>query len=282
MRAGVASEADVQDALDEGNRRGEKLGQVALRRGWVSQRKLAKLLADQWGLRAPNPTKLEMDPAALARIDAGVAAELGGLPVAFDEQGLVVAVAEPTAARLDALRALLGDVSFIVVPPSTLTALLNASKETLGKPSSPVDLVEAWLAPTDVGQQIVEEPDGSTASVGRDNDEEEPMSSIDEPQEEAQLAAHEPAFTAVPQPSSVVEHLHALIGAVEALDNELIETRGRLAAQETDLAELGQLRHAHASDLETINNLRAELEDRRSRMDAIQAATRQLAAEFDI
>jgi hypothetical protein len=47
VETGVASEADVRDALDEGNRTGEGLGAVVLHRGWISERKLTKLLAEQ-------------------------------------------------------------------------------------------------------------------------------------------------------------------------------------------------------------------------------------------
>jgi type II secretion system (T2SS) protein E len=275
VEAGVASEAQVHDALDEGNWRGERLGQVVLRRGWLSERKLAKLLAEQWGLKASD--KLKVDPAAVAQIDAALAAELGGVPVAFDEHGLVVAVAEPKRDRFSAFRARLGNVSFVVVPASTLAELL-ASDAMFGKTSSPVDRVGAWLAPNDMSPQIVAGPDRSQASLDSDNQKEEPMSSIEELQQEAQQAAHEPSFAALPQPASVVEHLHGLIRAVEALEHELTETRRRLQAQETELAEL---RRARASDRETISNLGAELEERRSRMEAFQAAARELAAELD-
>jgi hypothetical protein len=275
VEAGVASEAEVHDALDEGNRRGERLGQVVLRRGWLSERKLAKLLAEQWGLKAPD--KLKVDPAAVAQLDAAVAAELGGVPVAFDKSGLVVAVAEPKRDRFDAFRARLGDVSFVVVPASAIAELL-ASEAMFGKAPTPADRVGAWLTPSGLNSENVEEPGRSKASLETDNNQEEPMSSTEELRQEAQHAAHESTFAAPPLPSSVVEHLHALISSIEALERELTETRQRLQAQDTELAEL---RQARASDLETINRLGAELEERRRRMDAFQALTNQLAAELD-
>jgi hypothetical protein len=147
VEAGVASEAQVREALDEGNRTGERLGQVVLRRGWISERKLTKLLAEQWGLRAPGTAKTQVDPAALARIDAGLAAELGGIPFAFDDDGLVVAVEEPKTDRFEAFRALLGNVSFVVVAPSTLTELLDTRAAMFETTSSPVERVGAWLRP---------------------------------------------------------------------------------------------------------------------------------------
>jgi type II secretion system (T2SS) protein E len=335
VEAGVASEADIRDALDEGNRTGERLGEVVLRRGWISERKLTKLLAEQWGLRAPGPVKMQVDPAALARIDAERAAELGGIPFEFDEDGLVVAVAEPKTDRFEAFQALLGNVSFVVVAPSTLTELLDTRGAMLETTSSPAERVGAWLQPPTESPQAAQETNGSdtpdqaplddvnlatesadiveqthtrdtpdeapldeahsetdSADIveqthARDTPDEtplddvfkdEPLPTIEHPHEETQPAAHEPTSPAFQAAGSVIEHLYTLIGAVDAFDHELTETRRRLQAQETELAEL---RRARASDLETISNLGAELEERRSRMEAFQAAARELAAELD-
>jgi cell division septum initiation protein DivIVA len=335
VEAGVASEAQVRDALDEGNRTGERLGEVVLRRGWISERKLTKLLAEQWGLRAPGPAKTQVDPAALARIDAGLAAELGGIPFAFDEIGLVVAVEEPKADRFEAFQALLGNVSFVVVAPSTLTELLTTRDAMLETASSPVERVGAWLRPPTENPHAAEQTDARDISDDTPLDEtqfetdsphaveqthahdvpnhaplddvnlqaqsaaaveqthtyhtldqappdevftDEPMPIIDQPHGETQPAAPEPTSPAAQAAGSLAEHLHALIGAVEAFANELAETRRRLHAQETELAEL---RQARASDLDTISNLGAELEHRRHRMNALRTVTRQLVDDLD-
>jgi hypothetical protein len=310
VETGVASEADVRDALDEGNRTGERLGEVALRRGWISERKLTKLLAEQWGLKAPGPAKTQVDPAALARIDARLAAELGGIPFAFDQDGLVVAVAEPKTDRFEAFQTLLGNVSFAVVPPSTLTELLDTRAAMAATTSSPAERVAAWLQPPTESAPSVEEthahesPDERSADTinsdahssevvnethtrdipdeaphNHDHFQEEPVSAIQElPYQETPQGAHEPTFPTAPQTGSVLEHLHALIRAIETLEHEQTETRGRLEAQQAELAEL---RQARATDLETINNLATELDQRRQRMDAFQTAARELAAELD-
>jgi hypothetical protein len=309
VEAGVASEDDVRDALDEGNRTGERLGEVVVRRGWISERKLTKLLGEQWGLRAANPAKLETEPAALARIDAGLAAELGGIPFAFDQAGLVVAVAEPKTDRFAALRALLGNVSFVVVAPSTLTELLDRRAAMPETTSSPAERVGGWLRPLTENHQAAaerharERPDEAplnetyvdaksavVVTETRTHDipdetppqdvifEEKPMTTIEQLPEVTQPAAHGPTFTVPHGLSSAVEHLHALIRSIEALDHELLEARQRLQTQKTELADL---RHARASDLETISNLGAELEQRRRRMDTLRTVTRQLADELD-
>jgi hypothetical protein len=286
VKAGVASEADIQDALDEGNRKGEKLGEVALRRGWVSERKLAKLLADQWGLKSPDPAKLKSDPAALARIEAGVATELGGVPFCFDEDGLVVAVAEPKGDRFDSLRALLGNVTFVVVPPVILEELLDERRAMFESPRTPVELVGAWVAPAAARTRANQEAEG------RDTDEapleetfEEERSAtmeevyvVEENHENGKPASYESIFAASTGTDSVVDHLRGLMGAVEALENELVESRQRAEAQEAELAEL---RRAHASDLETISGLGAELEDRRRRLEGLRSVVGELAVELD-
>jgi hypothetical protein len=288
VKAGVASEADVRDALDEGNRSGEKLGQVALRRGWVSERKLAKLLGDQWGLKAPDPAKLQIDPAASTRLDAGLATELRGLPVAFDVDGLVVAVAEPSADRFDALRALLGDVTFVVVPSPTLEELLDERHAMTEKTPTPVELVAAWLAPmtesSRVGQKAEERGrDTDEAPLDDDNHEEkrsptmEELHTIEERHDNGQPTL-EPVLPTSPKPDSVVGYLLGLAADIEALEHELIETRQQTEAQE---AELDELRRAHTTDLETITSLGAELEDRRRRLDALRTAVGDLAVELE-
>jgi hypothetical protein len=271
VRAGVASEADVRDALDEGDRTGEKLGQVAFRRGWVSERKLKKMLAGEWGLTAPRPVNLEVDPAALTRLDAALAAELSG-------------------DRFDSLRAHLGDVSFVVVPPATFAELLDERKAMFGRTPTPVELVGAWLAATSDTSRVhtgAEGRDTDEAPHDEDNFEEEQSATMEEPYptvEEHHENGHHPVSSDRIFPASktgtdsVVDHLRALAGEIEALEHELVDTRQRAEAQENELAEL---RRARASDLETISGLGAELEQRRGRLDALRAAVGDLSVELD-
>jgi hypothetical protein len=307
VKAGVASEDDVRDALDESNREGEKLGEVALRRGWVSERKFAKILGDQWGLEALDPAKLRIDPAASTRLDAGLAIELRGLPVAFDEDGLVVAVAEPTTDRLDALRGLLGDVTFVVVPSATLDDLLDQRRATLTKTPTPVELVGAWLGGLGNSSRVAQEAEGrdtdeapldnkdsrvAQKADGRDTDEApldddnlegrrsdtmEEIYLMEDRRDNGKLT-FEPVMPASQGTGSVVDHLRGLAGAIETLEDELTDARRRAEAQE---AELDELRRARASDFETISSLGAELEERLRCLDGLRAVVGELATELD-
>jgi hypothetical protein len=62
MEAGIASQDEIQDALDECIRRRARLAEVVVRRGWISEKKLAKLLAGQnqdgTSLKKPSPVEL--------------------------------------------------------------------------------------------------------------------------------------------------------------------------------------------------------------------------------
>jgi Type II secretion system (T2SS), protein E, N-terminal domain len=249
---------------------------------------LAKILGDQWGLKGLDPVKLEIDAAATTRLDAGLATELRGLPVAFDEDGLVVAVAEPTADRFDALRAQLGDVKFVVVPSATLDELLDERRATLKKTPTPVELVGAWLGGLGASSRVAREAevggrDTDEAPLDDDDLEEQRSETIEEVY--AMEERHDngkppfgPVLPASPGSGSVVDHLRGLAGAIEALEHELVDTRRRAEAQE---AELEKLRRARASDLETISNLRAELEERRRCLDGLRSVVGELATELD-
>jgi MshEN domain len=270
---------------------------------------LAKILGDQWGVKALDSVELRIDPAATTRLDAALATELRGLPVAFDEDGLVVAVAEPTADRFDALRARLGDVTFVVVPSATLDDLLDQRRATLKKTPTPVELVGAWLGglseTTRLGREagergrdtdeaplesessrVAEEADGrdtDEAPLAEENLEEQRSETMEEVY--AMKERHDngkprfvPVLPASPDSGSVVDHLRGLTGAIEALEHERVDIRGRAEAQK---AELEELRRARASNLETISNLSAELEERRRCLDGLRSVVGELATELD-
>jgi hypothetical protein len=122
--AGVAPEAQLRLALAEGMGRGERLGEVVLRRGWIDEDGLAQLLAQQWDLPFVGPDALET---AVADDGPWVseARQLAACVVSWDDGGSAVVVAEPTSDRLNGLRELLGgQPAFAVVTPASLKQLL--------------------------------------------------------------------------------------------------------------------------------------------------------------
>jgi MshEN domain len=258
IEAGLASDQQIHQALEEGNHTGEKLGEVVVRRGWASESRLAQLLAEQWGIPAVDPGALSLDPLAVSRVEIGSAAELGGFPVWFDQQGIVVAVSEPNEERFAAFRERLGSVSFVVVPRSTLS-----------------ELVESRL----FGAK------GAGANGGRDFHVQEPLDEQSVPvfddvsrAEESPSGEVELAPTSAPAPDSLAERLRSIETEVQALEHALGDSRKTVETQE---AEIVVLRNARAQDLDKIRELEAELVERGDRLEALRMKVADLSLAFE-
>lgn len=122
VERGLLESERLDEALRIGTESGERLGEVVVRLGWVTEEDLAKVLADQWQLRYLDRSGISFDADALSRLSREEANRLEALPMRFDLDGaMMVALAEPTEARLLALRSLLGDrIAPVVVPKSAL------------------------------------------------------------------------------------------------------------------------------------------------------------------
>jgi Type II secretion system (T2SS), protein E, N-terminal domain len=123
--AGVASEEQLRLAVAEGMGSGERLGEVVLRRGWIDQAGLARLLARQWELAYFDDEAAVPEESARALLSAEEAERLGGCVIGFVEGVPLVAVAEPAEERFATVRSTLGrECVFVVVTKSTLERLL--------------------------------------------------------------------------------------------------------------------------------------------------------------
>jgi MshEN domain len=122
VEKGLLDGGRLAEALRIGEESGERLGQVVVRLGWVSEDNLAKVLAEQWQLRYLDRSGISFDADALRRLSREEAIRLEALPMHVDGDGmLAVALAEPSEARLLALRDLLGDrIAPVVVPKTAL------------------------------------------------------------------------------------------------------------------------------------------------------------------
>jgi hypothetical protein len=129
VEKGLLEGGQLDEALRIGDENGERLGEVVVRLGWVSEEDLAKVLAEQWHLRYLDRSGISFDADALRRLSREEATRLEALPMHVDRDGLLaVALAEPTEARLLALRDLLGDrIQPVVVPKTALDLGLRGS-----------------------------------------------------------------------------------------------------------------------------------------------------------
>jgi hypothetical protein len=137
IERGYIDQGQLDEALRRSAATGERLGEVIVNLGWASEDDLAKVLAEQWHLRYFERSAISFDGKALRRMSWEDASRLEALPIQENDEGaVIVAVAEPTDARLLALRELLGDrIDFVVVAKGALETGLRS--ELLARNSSP-------------------------------------------------------------------------------------------------------------------------------------------------
>src|SRR5438132_3739233 len=163
IQAGFLTQVQLDDALYEGSRTGERLGEVVVRRGLATEDDVARLLAEQWSLDYVDRSSIWFDANALARLSREDAQRLEALPTRVDGGRVVVAVAEPTEQRLAALRELIGEETvMIVVPKSALDAGLRSDllrSSTRGQFSQQDPDVESQDEPELPPAAVYDEPD---------------------------------------------------------------------------------------------------------------------------
>lgn len=131
LEAGVADEEALRQAVEEAHARGLRLGELVLRRGWLDEEALARVLARQWGLRYLGRESLAIDPVAAGLLPYEQAVALGGCVIGIHDGGPLVVVADPSTERLNTLRARLQAIvvaaapSFAIVTGSSLERLLS-------------------------------------------------------------------------------------------------------------------------------------------------------------
>jgi type II secretion system (T2SS) protein E len=96
FRAGLLTEEQLEEALQDGMKRGKRLGEVLLERGLVSEGNLGRLLAGQKGLQFVELDAAAVDPAAVQLIPVEKARLHSVLPIGFHEGLPVVAVVDPS------------------------------------------------------------------------------------------------------------------------------------------------------------------------------------------
>jgi hypothetical protein len=127
FRAGLLTEEQLEDALQEGVRSGKRLGEVLLEGGLIDERDLGRLLADQKGLRFVELSQLTLDPGATALLSAEKAHMFAALPVGFEGGVPVVAVADPSNELVteNLRRALDSEPRLVVASRSDLHATID-------------------------------------------------------------------------------------------------------------------------------------------------------------
>lgn len=286
IEKGLIDSGQLDEALRLGTDSGERLGEVLVRMNWVSEEDLAKVLAEQWDLRCLERSAISFDPNALVKLSREDATTLEALPMQIAEDGsLVVAVAEPTEARLFALRSRFGDrIECVVIPKTALDVGLRG--DLLAKTSSNRPVVEdaapaeAVAEPADEAEPIDE---GETAAeaepervlelvVGEEHD-----SDVDGESEDDSLDT--------PPPAAVVESLPAFDEAAEFLSAALEEQLDSLRSIVADAvgARMQADARAEAADARTaeaeaeIESLKTKLREHEQSVRDLQGTLRTIA-----
>jgi type IV pilus assembly protein PilB len=125
---GFISERQLGMLLEEQRqRRGEQLGQVALSMGLVNEEQLTQALAEQMGMQVVNLNEVVIPPEVLAHVTEPMAQLYRIIPVAFRDNTLTVAMADPQKLSvIDELRSFLGyDIRAVVSPEKEVLRALE-------------------------------------------------------------------------------------------------------------------------------------------------------------
>lgn len=133
LRSGVLTPDQLEEALTGMSRRGERLGETLVRLGWLTERDVARALAEQYGLdyidlRASPPEGL-----VFALLPAMAAEALSAIPVRLlDDDRVLVAVSDPTdIVALDRVCCEIpGAVVFAVAERSAISEYVQANLGT--------------------------------------------------------------------------------------------------------------------------------------------------------
>jgi Type II secretion system (T2SS), protein E, N-terminal domain len=169
IERGYIDQGQLDEALRRSAENGERLGEVIVNLGWASEDDLAKVLAEQWHLRYFERSAISFDGKALRRMSWEDASRLEALPIQENDEGaVVVAVAEPTDARLLALRELLGDrIDFVVVAKGALeTGLRSELLARNGRSTVEATPVVDESEPTDDAEPVVTDETTETSEEG--------------------------------------------------------------------------------------------------------------------
>jgi type IV pilus assembly protein PilB len=147
MKAGVITEAQLNDAVEVHKATGSPLGRVLVELGYATQGAILSVMAQQIGIPYIDFSERKPDPAAVAVVPKELASRYMLMPVGFDEQHrLIVAMADPqNVLALDDLRIITG---YEIRPAISTKDDIMAVVEDAYKVAEHVD-TDQWMAGTE-------------------------------------------------------------------------------------------------------------------------------------
>jgi hypothetical protein len=275
IERGFLDNQKLDEALRVGADTGERLGEVVVRMGWASEDDLAKILADQWHLRYVERSEISFNGDALSRMSREEATRLEALPIQINDDGaVVVALAEPTDARLLALRSLLGDrIDCVVVTKTAIDAGLRS--DLLPKNGSSPAYV-ADVPDVEVAENVEAEASVSDTVDVQDDTEHGHFDDVD-----ADGSANdfdEVARTLSDAMSSQLASLRQIVVEAERKrerdSTEIARLRAELSERKTELADRNEELSDRNAELAERNT---ELSERNTTIQSMQQKLRELA-----
>jgi len=231
--AGVASMEELRSALSEGLGRGERLGEVVLRRGWIDEPGLARLVARQWEKDYFDDAALELDERAASLLPPDLARRLGAYAIGFRGDVPVIAVAEPSEAQFAEVTAALDrEAVFAVGTRSALDELLDRA----GSLSPPVPSAETPVpVPADDGdpESLLAELDRITAGLVALRERVEPLARL-------QAATARELAASRERLASFEDERDSSRETVARLEAELAQQRERFSTVKAKLVEVNR------------------------------------------
>ena len=127
LEGGHVTSEQMTVAVEEQRRLGRSLGRVMVDLGVLSEAQLVSALATQIGLTFVDLSDYPVDGSAVSRVPATVCRRHNALPIGYDQDKLVVAMADPANVfALDDIRAMTGmEVRSVVATKADLLAAIN-------------------------------------------------------------------------------------------------------------------------------------------------------------
>jgi len=155
LREGVIRREQLERALEDARANGTRVGYSLVKLGYLTDQQLAVALARQYGLRAVDLERVQLDPKLLKLIPGDFAVRHQVLPLARRERTLIVAVADPAKlAVLDDLKFITRfDIEPVVASEFALRKIIEREYESSDELIK--DLLEQFQEGTEV--EVVEE-----------------------------------------------------------------------------------------------------------------------------
>ena len=163
LARGLLSDEQLTEARDTAQQKGRSLGRVLIELGYVTEAGLVAILAEQLGLEFIDLADASLDASAIALVPEATARRHSCIPVRFEDDKLVLAMADPAnVVAVDDIRALTKrDVRTVV---ATKVDVQGAINRLYRLDSAAETLAEEAAAATDSEQKSLDEAVGSAGA----------------------------------------------------------------------------------------------------------------------